>query len=382
MRTATCSTPRASRFVGVIEPFAGFADGPVARAVRGAARLDTLVVVPAGNEGPAGPSYGSIGGPGGAPAALTVGAADLRRQTATVRVVVRAGLRTLLDRELPLAGAAAPGSLLSLAVTRPRRTVREGPRSEPLGRWFDDAGYSIVAGRAALLARATGPADEAREAVAAGAAAILVDGVVPAGALGIDDRLDVPVVGLPGTVAASLSALARGVDVRVQLGATGWRPNDGRATVAPFSSQGLAFGGGVKPGLATAGVELVTADPGRNLDRTARYGTISGTSAATALAGRARPSWRRCGPGSTLPGSRACSSARLRPSRRARAPRSRRARPGGCERRRGRRVSRGRRLRHRRRAGLALGAGGSRSPTSPRAASRSWPRARWRRSRA
>ncbi len=40
-----------------------------------------------------GPSYGSIGGPGGAPAALTVGAADLRRETATVRVVVRAGLR-------------------------------------------------------------------------------------------------------------------------------------------------------------------------------------------------------------------------------------------------------------------------------------------------
>ena len=289
--------------VGVIEPFAGFADGPVARAVRGAARLDTLVVVPAGNEGPAGPSYGSIGGPGGAPAALTVGAADLRRQTATVRVVVRAGLRTLLARELALAGAAAPGSLLSLAVTRPRGGVREGPRSEPLGRWFDDAGYSIVAGKAALLVRAAGPADEAREAVAAGAAAILVDGVVPAGALGIDDRLDVPVVGLPRTVAASLrSALARGVDVRVELGATGWRPNDGRATVAPFSSQGLAFGGGVKPELATAGVELVTADPGRNLDRTARYGTISGTSAATALAGGAAAVLAQMRPGLDAPG--------------------------------------------------------------------------------
>ena len=77
--------------VGVTEPFAAFPDGPVARAVAGASRLDTLVVVPAGNEGPAGPGYGSIGGPGGAPAALTVGAADLRRETAVVRVVVRAG---------------------------------------------------------------------------------------------------------------------------------------------------------------------------------------------------------------------------------------------------------------------------------------------------
>ncbi|MBA3475671.1 MAG: S8 family serine peptidase, partial [Actinobacteria bacterium] len=44
--------------IGVTEPFAAFPDGPVARAVAGAARLDTLVVVPAGNEGPAGPGYG------------------------------------------------------------------------------------------------------------------------------------------------------------------------------------------------------------------------------------------------------------------------------------------------------------------------------------
>ena len=49
--------------VGVTEPFASFPDGPLARAIEGAARLDTLVVVPAGNKGPAGPSYGSIGGP-------------------------------------------------------------------------------------------------------------------------------------------------------------------------------------------------------------------------------------------------------------------------------------------------------------------------------
>ena len=104
--------------VGVVEPFAGFSDGPVARAVAGAAKLDTLVVAPAGNEGPAGPGYGSIGGPGGAPAALTVGAADLRRETATVRVVVRAGVGTLLDRELPLAGAASP-RVAALARCRP-----------------------------------------------------------------------------------------------------------------------------------------------------------------------------------------------------------------------------------------------------------------------
>ena len=156
--------------VGVTEPFASFADGPVALAVAGAAELDTLVVVPAGNEGPAGPDYGSIGGPGGAPAALTVGAADLRRETATVRVVVRSGLGVLLDRELPLAGAATPRATLTLTVARPRRDAATGSRGTPLARYFDNRGYSLVAGRAALLARATGPTDEARDAVLAGAA--------------------------------------------------------------------------------------------------------------------------------------------------------------------------------------------------------------------
>ena len=119
-------------------------------------------------------------------------------------------------------------------------------------------------------------------------AAILVDGLVPAGALGLDDRLDVPVVGLPPSVAASVrSALARGLDVSVSLGAPGWRANERLTRVAPFSSHGLSFGGGVKPEVAIAGVELVTADPGRNADRSARYGTISGSSAAAALAGGA-----------------------------------------------------------------------------------------------
>lgn len=272
--------------VGVIEPFAAFADGPVALAVRGAAELDTLVVVPAGNEGPAGPGYGSIGGPGGAPEALTIAAEDARRDTATARVVVRAGLRVLLDRELPLAGAATPQRPLALRVARPRRDAADGPRGASLARFFDDDGFSLVAGRATLLGRTGAPAEEARQAVTSGSAAILVDGLVPAGALGLDDRLDVPVVGLPTDVAAGVrSALAKGVEVSVSLGVPGRVANPRRARIAPFSSQGLAFGGGIKPEAAVAGVELVSADTGRNPDRTPRYGTVTGTSAAAAVAG-------------------------------------------------------------------------------------------------
>lgn len=284
--------------VGIAEPFASFADGPVARAVAGAAHLDMLVVAAAGNEGPAGPGYGSVGGPGGAPAALTVGAADLRRETGTVRVVVRAGLRVLLDRELALGGSVAPRSPLALTVTRPRRDAASGPRGTLLARYFDDRGFSLVAGRATLLGRATGPTDAAREAVLAGASAILVDGLVPAGALGLDDRLAVPVVGLPHPVAAEVrAALARRAVVTVSLGAPGRRPNARLSRVAPFSSHGLAFGGGVKPEVAAAGVELATADAGRNEDGTARYGTISGSSAAAAVAGGAAALLAQARPG-------------------------------------------------------------------------------------
>ncbi|MCP9486901.1 MAG: S8 family serine peptidase, partial [Gaiellaceae bacterium MAG52_C11] len=274
--------------VGVAEPFAAFSAGPVARAVAGAATLDTLVVVAAGNDGPAGPGYGSVGGPGGAPGAITVGASDERRRNSTARVVIRAGLRMLLDRELPLGGSVAPERRLSLEVVRPDAEARSGARVDPLARFFDRGGFSIVAGRAALLARAADPIDVGRRATVAGAAALLVDSPVPAGALGLDERLTVPVVGLPAAVARAVrEALARGIGVTVSLGAPELRPNAGADSVAPFSSRGLAFGGGVKPELVAPGVALVTSDAGRNDDRSPRYATISGTSAAAALAGGA-----------------------------------------------------------------------------------------------
>src|SRR5437762_1017724 len=84
--------------VALAEPFAAFADGAEALAVAGARRLDTLVVVPAGNDGTqAAAAYGDVSGPGGAPAALTVGALDASADAPQARVMVRVGLRTLLD---------------------------------------------------------------------------------------------------------------------------------------------------------------------------------------------------------------------------------------------------------------------------------------------
>src|SRR4051794_14679759 len=140
--------------VGVAEPFAGFADGPIARAAEGATRLDTVVVAPAGNDGPAGPGFGSVAGPGGAPAVLTVGAADLRPRFGQVRVVLRAALRVEFDGMSSLVGAVTPSEPLDVGIGVPRAQTTEpvGYRGPvPLLDFFDRRGESLVAGRAALL---------------------------------------------------------------------------------------------------------------------------------------------------------------------------------------------------------------------------------------
>src|SRR5213592_3295211 len=136
--------------VPLAAPYAAFADGPDARAVEGALNLDTLVVAAAGNDGPAGPSFGSLSSPGASPDALSVGAADLRGQTEEVRVVVRVGLEVLVDRLLPVAGAQAPDRTLMLAPTFAGKGT------------FFRHGLSRVVGRAAVAPAGEDPAAVAR----------------------------------------------------------------------------------------------------------------------------------------------------------------------------------------------------------------------------
>ena len=271
--------------VGVVEPFAAFAQSPLARAAEGALALDTLVVAPAGNDGPAGPSFGSVGGPGGAPAALTVGASDARRRSPTVHVLLRAGLRVLLDGEQPLGGAVGPRGSAALRVvvlTRPASVVAGGPGG--LTRLFDRSGFSRVAGAAALLPLGTSSPEAVREAVTAGARAVLVDGPLPAGSLGIDEPVEIPIIGLAGNVAAAVrTAIAGRIPVSFAVGAAAFDANPDAAAIAPFSSEGLSLDGGLKPDIAAAGVGLATSDPGRGEGGIARYGAISGTSASAAL---------------------------------------------------------------------------------------------------
>lgn len=276
--------------VGVAERFAAFPDGALARAVRGAVALDTLVVAPAGNEGPKGPGYGSISGPGGAPAALTVGAADLRQLDRRARLVVRAGLNVLVDRVAPLAGLVAPPRGLTLGVAVPHLF---DPDAAPTGQaagieltdFFDDAGYSLVAGKAALVPGGMEPKRIVAHAVQAGAAAVVVYGSrIPAGALGLGADTDVPVATITAAESRALiAALARGASVGVSLGTGDAAPNPSVREVASFSSQGLAFDGRVKPDLSAPGVAVPTSEPGVTEDGSPRLATINGSSAAAAV---------------------------------------------------------------------------------------------------
>jgi minor extracellular serine protease Vpr len=265
--------------IGVASSYAAFTDSPEARAILGALDLDTLVVAPVGNDGPAGPGYGSVASPGGAPAALTVGAVDLRRQAEEVPVAVRTGIQLLLDRRLPLAGAVAARHPVALELASPR-----GRGADPTS-FFDGQGLSRVAGGAALIRAGSDPRTAIENAVQAGAQAVVVYGTnLPAGGLGLDESVNVPVFSVPARVGELAAAsLARDGHPVVSIGLPDTARNGTSAQIAPFSSHGLAFDGRVKPDVAAPGVALATADAGRNEDGTARFATVNGSSAAAAV---------------------------------------------------------------------------------------------------
>jgi minor extracellular serine protease Vpr len=266
--------------VGAAVSYGAFADSPEARAIQGALQLDTLVVAPVGNDGPAGPGYGSVSSPGGAPAALTAGAADLRADAEEVPVAVRIGLALVLDRRLPLAGAVVSAHPREVELASPRHGT--GPT---IDRFFDEHGRSLVAGRAALIHGGGDPQAAIEDAARAGATAVVVYGTqLPAGGIRVDEAVDVPVVSVPLRVAqAALGAIARDEHPTISIGVPSVVRNGGAGAIAPFSSRGLAFDGRVKPDIAAPGVALVTSEPGANEDGTPRFGTVNGSSPAAAV---------------------------------------------------------------------------------------------------
>jgi subtilase family protein len=268
--------------VGVVEPYAAFTDGPEALAVQGALDLDTLVVTPAGNDGGAGPAFGSVAGPAGAPGALAVAATDSRAGQPQVRVVLRRGLEVILDERVPLLGASAPSHSANLWVVTPRATAG-APGAAPID-FFDRNGLSLVAGKAVVLPEGDDPETTVTFASRAGAAAVLLYGPsLPAGSLRLSEDATAPAVVIPSDAAVELLAAERaGLDVGISVGAVHSATNTGRGIVASFSSQGLAYDGSLKPNIAAPGVAIATSEPGSAADQSPLYGTVNGTSAAAA----------------------------------------------------------------------------------------------------
>jgi hypothetical protein len=244
--------------IGVSEPYAAFAQGPEAIAVQGALDLNTLVVTPAGNDGTAGPTFGSVAGPAGAPGALAVGATDSLTAQPSVRVVLRRGLDVILDRFLPLLGPVAPSRSRTLHVATPRST--QGLAGTSSVDFFDTKGFSLVAGRAVVVPVGADPQATALAAARAGAAAVVLHGgSLPPGSLRVAEEQTAPVVVVPTAAAVALLAAQRaGIDVGIAIGARRNIANPDRGFVAGFSSRGLAFDGAVKPNVAAPGVALAT----------------------------------------------------------------------------------------------------------------------------
>ncbi len=243
---------------GVHAPYAGFTDAPEARAARAAAGLGTLLVAPAGHEG----AGGTVGSPGAARAALTVGA--LQARGAVPRT------------DLTVGTTEAPGAAV-LAGTPPRGLRTAGPVEADDPEAYLRPGAPRLQNRAAVVRAGANPSAQVAAAAAAGARLVVLadpgPGPLPAPAAG---RAPVAVVGLTGESARAVLELEPGVPVR----AGRVRPGDGGAVraMSPFSSRGPALGGSRKPDLAAAGAARTSTD-GR------RGAVVGGTGVAAALAG-------------------------------------------------------------------------------------------------
>jgi hypothetical protein len=247
--------------VGVNAPYAGFGDSPEARAARGAAKLGTLVVAPAGNEGPARPPNGVVGSPGAARSALAAGATEAGAGPARVDV-------TIGERKLQRAAV--------LGGTPPKRAPLAGPVDGTDAEALLARGPRLT-GHVALVHAGPNPVAQATAAASAGARAVLlaeprkrVLPLMPAG------RVAAPVIGLTGDAAKAALEAKRGAAVKFgRVSLERERERGGGGAPAPFSSRGPAFSGTPKPDLLAPGAAVAPLPGGG-------AGLVAGTAVAAA----------------------------------------------------------------------------------------------------
>ena len=218
--------------VGVNAPYAGFAGAPEAEAARAATALGTVVVAAAGHEGPGEGAFGTVGSPGAAPGAVTVGALAASGPPARLELKV-GGLR--------MRGAALLGG------TPFGEPLRSGPG----------------AGEVAIVEAGEQPSATVSLAAAAGAAAVVLAEprperpltAMPAGMAGV------PVIGVTGAAARALLGLPPGLEVTTTAYESTPAGDPGRVAAAG-SSAGPTYAGVAKPDWLAQGTAAGVAGAG------------------------------------------------------------------------------------------------------------------------
>ena len=279
----------------VVEPFAAFGDSPESRAVAGAAALGTLVVAASGNDGPADAGSGTVGAPASARSALAVGAVDGRPRLERAMLRVSVNGTTIVSGDFDLLGRQQIERTIALGLA-----VLEGPSladaarergqlatGEVLAEFYSVDGFSRVGEKVVLVPASAGYLGTvAANAHAAGATALLVYGdELEPGTVDLSEAQTIPVVAIARAVGRALATItARGDNVTVTLEPGAPLVNDAAPSVAAFSSGGLSFDGIPRPDLVAPGVGLATADARPAPGADAPYATVTGSSAAAAVA--------------------------------------------------------------------------------------------------
>ena len=210
---------------GLSAPYSGFETSAIAEAVDGATELGTLVVAPAGDGGdPKGP-FGSIGAPGAAPGALTVGA---------------------LDASGSPASGSSVGPTYALGA-KPDLAISGGASTRAGTAWGTALAAARVAGVAAAL-RAERPALTANEAAAA-----LIGTAAPRGDLFVAGGGDPLLQAARATAIVAQPAqvvLRPGESVGVRLLALGSASSGGSAGAVSAGSAAAERAGASNPGIA------------------------------------------------------------------------------------------------------------------------------------
>ncbi|MDX6628118.1 MAG: minor extracellular serine protease Vpr, partial [Gaiellales bacterium] len=286
------------------EPFAAFGASAETVAADGVERVGAVLVAAAGNDGATGGRFGTIASPAASPGWLAVGASDGRSALPTVDVALGTdGIQTGVDG-VPLLGALSPKSDAPIPLVLPAGPTQSDGARAPAdvvagteeGDFRAADGTSLVSGKAVLLPRDGAPiAQRAAAAGAAGATALVLygDGGAPAGALGLDDRVTLPIAVLPGDQGAAAAAtLLTGGAVTITFSTTHTGDNPEAGTVAAFSSTGLTFDDSIKPDLVAPGVAITTSAPGgRYLAQTGTSVAAAQVAGVAALVLQAHPTW-------------------------------------------------------------------------------------------